>query len=332
MSAWLGDTDRVEEAFSKLARLQPDNARVTIGWAQYLRQEGDVRKSSMILEEASLDPAMHPDAAMLEAENRLAENQFQSALDKIALIPSEKRADPAIASRWSRLQNKANAFATNWVKEQEWRSEEAQADDLPRVLVTTSRGPFTLELFENQAPTTVGHFVSLVEEDAYDQTLFRMPPNAAFNRSIAANMIFGGDPNTHPDASGRPGDGSVGYRIPDENLRDDSRKNFAGVIGVVKRPLPNAPGMTSPNSGGAEFYLTRMPMETLDTEHTVFGRVIDGMIVVRNLAPDDTIVSMEVIRKRDHEYAASKLPEIPELAPPAVEEESAETSEEQATP
>jgi predicted Zn-dependent protease len=62
-----------------------------------------------------------------------------------------------------------------WKKEQEIRKREAAAkgdEQLPRVLLKTSRGDIELELFENEAPNTVANFISLVEAKKYDGTKF----------------------------------------------------------------------------------------------------------------------------------------------------------------
>ena len=64
-----------------------------------------------------------------------------------------------------------------WAKEQAIREAEARPDDLPRVKLTTTKGDIVIELFENEAPDTVGNFISLVEKRRfYDDT--RLPPRA----------------------------------------------------------------------------------------------------------------------------------------------------------
>ena len=72
-----------------------------------------------------------------------------------------------------------------WQAELAVRAAEAQADDLPRVLLNTSEGDITLELFENEAPNTVANFISLVESKFYNGT--------PFHRVLPAFMAQGGD-------------------------------------------------------------------------------------------------------------------------------------------
>jgi cyclophilin family peptidyl-prolyl cis-trans isomerase len=72
------------------------------------------------------------------------------------------------------------------------------------------------------------------------------------------------------------------------------------------------------DTGGSQFYITFLPTPHLNGEHTVFGRVIEGIDALAKLQrrdPDsdpplpepDKIVKAEVISKRDHEYAPNKV-------------------------
>lgn len=185
-----------------------------------------------------------------------------------------------------------------WKDEEQVRSKEAAADDLPRVKLKTSKGDIVVELFENEAPQTVGNFVSLVEKGFYD--------GLAFHRVLPGFMAQGGCPKG--DGTGGPG-----YTIYCECYNDNHRKHFRGSLSMAKG--------SARNSGGSQFFLTFLPTPHLNGKHTVFGRVIEGMDVLAKLrrrdpegvqAPadvePDTIVSAEVVRKRPHEYAPTKAP------------------------
>jgi hypothetical protein len=63
-------------------------------------------------------------------------------------------------------------YRTGWDREQTLRAAELAADDLPRVLLTTTQGDIELELFENEAPKTVANHVYLVEQGFYDGLTF----------------------------------------------------------------------------------------------------------------------------------------------------------------
>jgi cyclophilin family peptidyl-prolyl cis-trans isomerase len=186
-----------------------------------------------------------------------------------------------------------------WAKEKLFRAREAKANDLPRVLLKTTKGDIELELFEDQAPNTVANFITLVRSGFYK--------NVAFHRVLKGFMAQGGDPKG--DGSGGPG-----YTIPDECRRSDHREHFRGTLSMAKTQLPD--------SGGSQFFLCFVPTPQLDGKHTVFGRVVKGMDVLAKIQrrnPDDPeaprpdkILDAKVIksiRKPASEYKAQKMPD-----------------------
>jgi cyclophilin family peptidyl-prolyl cis-trans isomerase len=177
--------------------------------------------------------------------------------------------------------------------EMQLRQAEAQADDLPRVRIETTKGSIVVELFENEAPNTVANFISLVEQGFYAGT--------PFHRVIGGFMAQGGDPTGS-------GSGGPGYAIECECDLPGARKHFLGTLSMAH---------AGPDTGGSQFFLTFRPTEHLDGRHTVFGRVIEGLEVLPKLqrteggaggGPPDKILKAEVIRKRDHAYEAKKIP------------------------
>ncbi len=181
-------------------------------------------------------------------------------------------------------------------EEMKLREAEAKAGDLPRVKLETSKGVIVLELFENEAPDTVGNFVSLVEKKFYD--------GLTFHRVLGNFMAQGGCPHG-------TGEGGPGYNIYCECVKPEHRKHFRGSLSMAKE--------TAPNTGGSQFFLTFRRTAHLDGKHTVFGRVVEGLDVLekiqrRNPGDDeavktDVIVKAEVLRKREHAYAPKKAPE-----------------------
>jgi len=178
------------------------------------------------------------------------------------------------------------------------RKADAEADDRPRVTITTSKGDLVIELFEDDAPNTVANFISLVEKGFYDGT--------PFHRVIGGFMAQGGDPTGS-------GAGGPGHTIACETEVPTARKHFLGSLSMAH---------AGPNTGGSQFFLTFRPTEHLDGKHTVFGRVIEGFEVMPKLArtqgedgqplpgiQPDTIVKATVLRKRDHAYEPKTLPD-----------------------
>jgi len=127
----------------------------------------------------------------------------------------------------------------------------------------TNHGPIEVELFDEDAPKTVGNFTKLAGEGFYDGVIF--------HRVIPDFMIQGGDPTG-------TGTGGPGYEFEDEiNHHQVDRGALA---------MANA----GPNTNGSQFFIvTADACPWLDGKHTVFGRVTGGMEAVdtiSNLAVD----------------------------------------------
>src|ERR1700675_1343391 len=114
----------------------------------------------------------------------------------------------------------------------------------------TSMGNFTIELFEEQAPKTVGNFVKLAEKNFYD--------GGIFHRVIDGFMIQGGDPT----GTGR---GGPGYQFADE---------FHPELQFDK-PYLLAMANAGPGTNGSQFFITVGKTPHLTRKHTIFGEVVD---------------------------------------------------------
>ena len=126
----------------------------------------------------------------------------------------------------------------------------------PSALFETSMGDFKIELFNDLAPKTCRSFMDLAQRNFFDGIIF--------HRVIDGFMIQGGDPT----GTGR---GGPGYTIPDEfgpGLAHDSD----GILSMAN---------AGPDTGGSQFFITLAPTPWLDGKHAIFGRVTEGMDVVR---------------------------------------------------
>jgi peptidyl-prolyl cis-trans isomerase A (cyclophilin A) len=122
--------------------------------------------------------------------------------------------------------------------------------------IDTNHGTFRVELFEQRAPKTTANFIALAEKGFYD--------GVVFHRVIAGFMIQGGDPT----GTGR---GGPGHTIADE-FHPELTHGHAGILSMAN---------AGPNSGGSQFFVTLAATPWLDGKHAVFGRVVEGMDVVR---------------------------------------------------
>ena len=126
----------------------------------------------------------------------------------------------------------------------------------PTVTFETNQGTFKAEMFEDVAPKTAGNFLKLVRDGFYDGVIF--------HRVIDGFMIQGGDPT----GTGR---GGPGYQIDDEfapGLAHTEEGTFS---------MANA----GPNTGGSQFFVTLAATPWLDGKHAIFGKVVEGMDVVK---------------------------------------------------
>ena len=120
----------------------------------------------------------------------------------------------------------------------------------------TTKGIFTIQLFTQRAPQTTGNFIQLARKGFYD--------GLTFHRVIDGFMIQGGDPNGN-------GTGGPGYAIRDEfhpSLKHDAQ----GILSMAN---------AGPNTGGSQFFITLDKTPWLDGKHAIFGKVAEGMEVVR---------------------------------------------------
>jgi cyclophilin family peptidyl-prolyl cis-trans isomerase len=117
-------------------------------------------------------------------------------------------------------------------------------------------GTIKIELFYDLAPKTCRSFMDLAGRRFYDGVIF--------HRVIDGFMIQGGDPTG-------TGTGGPGYTIPDEfgeGLKHDSE----GILSMAN---------AGPDTGGSQFFITLAPTPWLDGKHAIFGRVVEGMDVVK---------------------------------------------------
>lgn len=236
-------------------------------------------------------------AALAMQDYETAEKCFTLAKkEKVRIGGSSQEMDNVVYT----FLNAPDHFKKAWEKEQQIRQKEAQADDLPRVLLTTSQGDVELELFENEAPNTVASFISLIKTGFYD--------GLTFHRVLPGFMAQGGCPRG--DGTGGPG-----YKIPCECYQENHRNHFRGSLAMAKGMDPVT--RLNRDTAGSQFYITFASTVMLNGKYTVFGRVVKGFDVLHKIQrrdpskmgqPEpDTIVKMEVLRDRGHEYQPKKV-------------------------
>ena len=140
----------------------------------------------------------------------------------------------------------------------------------PIVTVKMANGKmFKAELYPDKAPNTVNNFLSLVNKGFYNGIIF--------HRVIAGFMIQGGDPDG-------VGTGGPGYRIKGEFAGNGFTQNdIAHVRGVLSMARAQ-----HPDSAGSQFFVMHEDADYLDGQYAAFGKVIEGMETVDEIAETKT--------------------------------------------
>ena len=135
----------------------------------------------------------------------------------------------------------------------------------PRVRIETSMGNITVELNPQAAPKTVANFLQYVREGFYDNTIF--------HRVIKSFMIQGGGftPQMKEKAT----------RPPIVNEADNGLKNDEGTIAMARTPVPHSATSQFFINAKNNDFLNFKAKNMRDWGYCVFGRVVDGMNVVK---------------------------------------------------
>jgi len=132
--------------------------------------------------------------------------------------------------------------------------------------IITEKGTMMVKFFEKDAPGTVENFVKLSKKGYYN--------GLTFHRVIPNFVIQGGCPEG-------TGAGGPGYTIKCE-LTGDNQYHDRGVLSMAH---------AGRNTGGSQFFIchSRENTQHLDRNHTVFGKVYEGLEVIDKIKQGDVI-------------------------------------------
>jgi len=134
--------------------------------------------------------------------------------------------------------------------------------------IKTEKGDIVIDLFAEKAPRTVNNFVFLARQGYYD--------NITFHRVIPDFMAQTGDPT----GTGR---GGPGYRFADE-ISPDLKHDSEGIVSMAN---------AGPDTNGSQFFITYGPAPHLDGHYSIFGKVREGMDVLRSIRARDPATDTE---------------------------------------
>ena len=138
--------------------------------------------------------------------------------------------------------------------------------------IHTNKGIMKINFFEKDAPNTVKNFVDLAEKGYYD--------GLTFHRIIPDFVIQGGCPEG-------TGAGGPGYTI-DCELDGDNQYHDRGVLSMAH---------AGRNTGGSQFFICHSRTNTahLDRNHTVFGKVYEGLDVIDQIEQGDVMDKVVIV-------------------------------------
>lgn len=150
----------------------------------------------------------------------------------------------------------------------------AEAAPAPRVLLATTLGEITIELYPDKAPRTVENFLQYAREGFYNGTIFHR---------VIDNLLIQGGAFT-PDLRQKP------TRAPIPNEANNGLSNLRGTVAAARMP-------SDPHSATSQFFINVVDNLRLDFSgetsaytwgYAVFGRVVQGMEVVDRIRAVET--------------------------------------------
>jgi len=151
----------------------------------------------------------------------------------------------------------------------------------PVIVVETSKGDFSFETFQADAPISVAHIVALVRSGFYD--------GQRVHRAQAGFVVQFGDPQSRDLSKravwGRGAAASSGHPIGIAEM-SSKHKHVKGVVGLAH--------MGDPKKADSQIYVTLADLPDLDNRYGVIGRLISGQSVPGDLQVGDVITRMYV--------------------------------------
>ncbi|BBM37765.1 peptidyl-prolyl isomerase [Leptotrichia hofstadii] len=140
-----------------------------------------------------------------------------------------------------------------------------------KVKIITAKGDVNINLLPDKSPVTVANFVNLAKKGYYD--------GLKFHRVIDNFMAQGGDPTG-------TGAGGPGYQFEDE-VNNGLNFSKAGKLAMAN---------AGPGTNGSQFFITTVPTEWLNGNHTIFGEVVSDadLAVVKKLSNGDVMTKVVV--------------------------------------
>lgn len=151
---------------------------------------------------------------------------------------------------------------------------------MKKAIFETNKGTIVADLFDKEAPKTVENFETLANKNFYD--------GVKFHRVIPDFVVQGGDPLSRdlPEGDRRVGTGGPGYKIKCET-QGNPHRHEVGSLSMAH---------AGKDTGGSQFFmvLSESNSRHLNGVHTVFGKIKEGLDVMKKIGPNDVMTKVRV--------------------------------------
>ena len=151
---------------------------------------------------------------------------------------------------------------------------------MKKAIIQTAKGTIELELFDKDAPGTVANFEKLANSGFYD--------GVKFHRVIDDFVVQGGDPLSRdlPPGDRRIGTGGPGWQIKCET-KGNPNTHKVGALSMAH---------AGKDTGGSQFFMVLNEDNTrhLNGVHTVFGKITQGIDIMKTITKNDVMNSVRV--------------------------------------
>jgi len=224
--------------------------------------------------------AAGPWGLFLAAQNLRKEGLYDKAQEALSNIRAQYPQHPLVTEKHTYGDNVTPLSLVEHLgrvygEERKWRDSHPRfygnpdlPEGSPRVRIRTARGDIVVGLYAERAPKHVENFLKLAGEGFFDRTKFHQLRRDSF--------ISGGDPTTKDAASTLWSPGGVGADFEVEP-EDSGLSCFEGYLTSVVKP-------PKPGSNGSLFTITVAPVHMLDARSTVYGKVLEGLEIAREIS------------------------------------------------
>ena len=163
-------------------------------------------------------------------------------------------------------------------------------------VVDTSAGSMQVALFPDLAPNHVRNFIALAKAGYYDQLFIeraRHEENAMTNQEV--HILEAGCPL----GTGETASGSIGYWLKQELTPGDKMTHEEGTVGACRAE--------DADTAATRFYINLTKAPFLDGNYTVFGKVVQGLDVLRKIAKEPVIIDDEGVSRPEKSIQITKV-------------------------